>query len=1731
MFALFSLSGCGGNSTSPMNVTVTSSAATVDATDSVTLTATVANDKTPGGVTWAVTGGGTLSNTSTTGATYTAPAASSSALTATVTATSVADATKIGTTALTVPPTPTITTGPLAANVGTAFSATLAGAGGIAPYKWTLTTGTLPTGWSLTSAGVLSGPAPMKGQAGSTNLTFELTDSGTATAATATQQLALTINPAPAIVFSNSLTNGTFNAAYSATVTATGGAGALTYTLASGPLPTGLTLSAAGVIAGMPGVAGTFPITVKAADAFGDSNTNGYSITVSYPQLKVTATTLPTGYVGSNYTLTTLAATGGSGAGYTWALASGSLLPAGLNLSAAGVITGKPTATTPASFNATVTDAALNTANGTFSITVNAALSITTATALPTGYVGSNYSKTLAATGGSGTGYTWALASGSNAPAGTNFSAAGVLSGKPTTAGAPSFTVIVTDSASNTATATFAVTISAGVTITSAATLPAGYQGTAYPGATLTATGGTGIGLSWTWAPASGSTLPAGLLLSTGGAISGLPTASGTSSIVVTVTDSALNTASATVSLTVTPTLTITSGVTLPGGVVATAYSDALAATGGSSSYVWSTNTAGTTSLATIGLTLSPAGAVSGTPTSNGTATFTGTVTDSALHTASLAFSVTVSNVLTVTTSNSLPAAYSGTLYSQTLAAAGGSGTGYTWTVTAGASSLATFNLTLSNTGVLKGTPTTTGTASFTAQVKDSASNTATLAFTVPVYGVLTLPTPNPSSLGSAILNQSYTGSITAIGGSGSGYVWTVSGLPLGGLTYSTSGSKLNIGGTPTATGNITFTASIKDSTGTSVGPNTYTIAVANALTITTSSLPPAYTNALYSQTLAATGGTGTSYTWTATSSNLANFNLTLTSGGLLSGTPATSGIASFTAKVTDSASNTATQAFTFKVYSALALPAPNPSPLGAGTTGEAYTGTIIASGGSGNYTWTVTGLPSDGLSSSPNGGTLNISGTPTTAATVQFGVSVKDTTTGVTVGPFTYSIVVSNPPALTLPTPNPGSLPSATINQSYSGSISATGGVPPYTWTVTGLPSNGLSSSSSGNTLAVAGSPTTMAAVSFTASVTDSASHTAGPNTYTINVNSAGSQVSGQIFLTTGCGGGGNVPAIRVSIDTNPVQTTTTDNNGNYSFGTVPNGNYTITPSITGASSVFYPATQSVTVSNNPVSANIIGASLGYTVSGSAAYGGAKTGQVYLTLNGGCGGNGGPGTSITEATLTGGGAYTIRGVPPGSYTLDATMDNLGFGSSNASNPSGSSSVTVTDANFTGANVTLADPAAVTLSSAPNLIAVSPFNQGAGIAFSALKNSNGVETASSYTVQWSTASGFGTVAGSRTFAATGAKSSGIWFVPGLTNASVYYFRAYGASAGTATGPYSSVIGPVTIGAPTAGFAVSGTVTFTSITATGPLYVGFYNQSTGSIYATVVGSKTSPPTSPAAYTVQVPSGTDYYNFAILDQNNNGLLNSPGEISNTHDNGNSNGVTISGITTGQDVTLTNAGSTLQVTTQFQQNSCPGCGGTSTSYNVSINLREANKLPVSATLMSGPNVINPVDLGACSNGCGTPQFQYNANIGSVVPIVGQNYGFQVQYSDGTSGTVTSSVTGVLTAAQLATNLAPTGTGGSTTPTFTWTYPVVNPSYYIYQFYICCDGNNTIWQIPGNNANINGFPSTVTQIVWGTDPTGDTGNTPSESSLNSGTYYSWQLETQDSNGNQAQTSVNYTP
>jgi hypothetical protein len=146
-----------------------------------------------------VSGGGTLSNTTTSAANYTAPAATSAAQTVTVTATSIADTAVSKSITLTVPAQLAITTtdAQLTGTAGTAFSVQLTANGGIAPYNWSLASGAaLPTGWNLSSSGLLTGPSAASNWSGAFDFAVNVSDAGTATPLTASAPLAVTVTPA-----------------------------------------------------------------------------------------------------------------------------------------------------------------------------------------------------------------------------------------------------------------------------------------------------------------------------------------------------------------------------------------------------------------------------------------------------------------------------------------------------------------------------------------------------------------------------------------------------------------------------------------------------------------------------------------------------------------------------------------------------------------------------------------------------------------------------------------------------------------------------------------------------------------------------------------------------------------------------------------------------------------------------------------------------------------------------------------------------------------------------------------------------------------------------------------------------------------------------------------------------------------------------------------------------------------------------------------------------------------------------------------------------------------------------------------------------------------------------------------------------------------------------------------------------------------------------------------------
>jgi hypothetical protein len=179
------------------------------------------------------------------------------------------------------PVAPTITTtSPLSAGtVSSPYSLTLQ-ALGTGTLTWALQAGTLPTGLSLSSAGVISG-TPTTAQ----TLTFTVRVTDATTSLTADQVLALTINAsytAPTIT-TTTLTNATQSVPYPpVTLAVTNGLAPFTWSVSAGTLPAGLTLNPdTGVLSGTPSTVGANTFTVMVTDDLNGTDTQALSLTVA----------------------------------------------------------------------------------------------------------------------------------------------------------------------------------------------------------------------------------------------------------------------------------------------------------------------------------------------------------------------------------------------------------------------------------------------------------------------------------------------------------------------------------------------------------------------------------------------------------------------------------------------------------------------------------------------------------------------------------------------------------------------------------------------------------------------------------------------------------------------------------------------------------------------------------------------------------------------------------------------------------------------------------------------------------------------------------------------------------------------------------------------------------------------------------------------------------------------------------------------------------------------------------------------------------------------------------------------------------------------------------------------------------------------------------------------------------------------------------------------------------
>ncbi|MGC8511504.1 MAG: putative Ig domain-containing protein [Acidimicrobiales bacterium] len=464
--------------------------------------------------------------------------------------------------------------------------------------------------------------------------------------------------------------------------------------------------------------------------------------------------------------------------------------------------------------------------------------------------------------------------------------------------------------------------------------LPAAEAGQPYTAA-LQAAGASG-GVSWSL---GGGSLPAGLTLSPSGVISGKPSPSATGSYapLVVATDSQGDTTEAAVTLDVVggPVLYAPNDglanppgfapkASVPTSVDAGSFFQAtwvVSSFSGVPDYSWSI-ASGSLPPGVPNPSCSDApqcldAYTSGTPTTPGVYTFDVRVKDAQGVTGNQTDTVTV-NPAPILTTASLPAANADDSYSAPVEVAGGTGP-YNWSI----SGAGLENLSISGTSALArittgGNALALGPGSYpiTVSVQDADGLTATANLVLSV-GSLPQLVITPTSLPGADEGVSYHSSLVASGGSGSGYTWSATGLPLG-VGLSPTGS---FAGSPTETGTYPVNITVTDGAGN-------TVTTAETLVVSSPPTIEAISEQTGQQTVpfgpvavTATGGTPNAlgeYIWSATGlpPGLSISPVT----GAISGTPQSSGFSTAVVTVTDSAGGTASTTVPFSIAGA---PAP----------------------------------------------------------------------------------------------------------------------------------------------------------------------------------------------------------------------------------------------------------------------------------------------------------------------------------------------------------------------------------------------------------------------------------------------------------------------------------------------------------------------------------------------------------------------------------------------------------------------------------------------------------------------------------------------------------------------------------------------------------------------------------------------------------------------------------------
>jgi hypothetical protein len=974
-------------------------------------------------------------------------------------------------------------------SVGGLSNVALFAFGGTSPYTWSIESGTLPQGISLAGPGEALGGLLLPGfsyligrpmQTGTFNVTVKVTDSQGVTSLRAltwiSSKLSVSFTGLP--LAGTTLTAGT---PYTQRLLALGGQGTYAWS-ALGTMPGGLSLDPmTGAVSGTPTDNGVFSVSTQVVDA----NGNLFTTNVNYSIAGPTATALNIQPLAATIALSrgasfsqNLTVQGGTGPYTITALTA---LPPGFGLLSGdassantGALQFAGTAITAGTFDFTLkaTDSLGNVGVRTFRMTVSP-LTILTST-LQSGAPGVSYSQQLLSAGGSGA-LTWLLDTGFTMPQGLSLSTGGLISGMPTQPSSYSITFVVTDSLGARSTRSLTLTIST-LRITGSDFLPAASSGVPY-NYQFTATGTSG---SPTWTVGG---LPFGLTLASNGTVSGTAFANfpGTNifQLFVTLIDGGRV-------VTRRMTLIVTSpDPWLPSGAPLIVLSDLVLGQGTTLQVGPNGGTPPFTMAVAPGSALPPglqliSGAqvvptfppgttvIAGAPTFAGLYTFDLVATDALGKSVVRTYTLRVSNISIL---SGIKTPRAGEAYSFQFTTVGGTGP-YTYTVAPWVTSSTPGlppGLELSPSGLLSGTPTSTGFYSFTVTAQDSvgALFSRNIAVTIADFinggsGGLLVGTGNPPDTPLGVWNEDWFVQLNRQNGAFVNATWSVVGgsLPPG---LSLNGDAL--AGRPTTAGTYVFRLRGNDDvTPSQFAEREFTMrivpmqVVAPAVQLDLegrSVLPRAKVGTPYSFTFKVAGGTPP-YTFSNNPlfpTGFAPLGLTLSSAGVLSGTPTKSGTVFPQFVVTDSAGHEFL--VTGLELTIVPVGVANPFRVDEGfeaefpvATGVDFGTSVIARldnsvrNGSGPFHWSLapgSSLP-PGTAIVSGGGVVSdfIVGKPTTPGVYTFTMNVQDA-----VGQIA-STTVRNLPVIDLAL-TPLRVPPGIVGTPYSTTLTLSGGAPPY--------------------------------------------------------------------------------------------------------------------------------------------------------------------------------------------------------------------------------------------------------------------------------------------------------------------------------------------------------------------------------------------------------------------------------------------------------------------------------------------------------------------------------------------------------------------------------------------------------------------------------------------------------------------------------------------------------------